>query len=164
MVPTKFKQNAKVQGAPGPGYSSSPLRLTVRAPGEKKLIICPARLFLGCHALVPIIFAAGYPQSRWNNRFGSTKPPLLCSPAQLLDGAGVDRRQSSLAVAGLSSHLGDLSQVLFFLMERDDHRGTDRCPHDGFEIITTRIHTRSRTRLTWILALLSFFFPRYSTT
>lgn len=106
---------------------------------------------------VPIIFAAGYlaialEQSlRLNKAAVALLTGTVCWTVLVLTGDN-----PSLAVAGLSSHLGDLSQVLFFLMgamtivELID-------AHDGFEIITTRIHTRSRIKLTWILALLSFF-------
>jgi Na+/H+ antiporter NhaD/arsenite permease-like protein len=53
-------------------------------------------------------------------------------------------------------HLGDLSQILFFLLgamtivELID-------AHDGFEIITKRITTRNKKKLLWIIGLLSFF-------
>lgn len=57
----------------------------------------------------------------------------------------------------LSNHLGEMSQILFFLMgamtivELID-------AHDGFEIVTSRIKTTSKRKLMWIIALLSFFF------
>jgi NhaD family Na+/H+ antiporter len=57
----------------------------------------------------------------------------------------------------LSHHLGELSQILFFLMgamtivELID-------AHDGFDIVTNRISTTSRRKLLLIIALLSFFF------
>jgi NhaD family Na+/H+ antiporter len=56
----------------------------------------------------------------------------------------------------LSDHLGELSQVLFFLMgamaivELID-------AHDGFEIITQRIRTSDKAKLLWIVGLFSFF-------
>jgi len=56
----------------------------------------------------------------------------------------------------LSQHLGDLSQILFFLMgamaivELID-------AHEGFEIITQRITTTQKRKLLWIIAFLSFF-------
>lgn len=60
-------------------------------------------------------------------------------------------------VAGqLTHHLGNLSQILFFLMgamaivELVD-------AHDGFEIITQRIKTINKRKLLWIIAILSFF-------
>jgi NhaD family Na+/H+ antiporter len=57
----------------------------------------------------------------------------------------------------LSHHVGELSQILFFLLgamtivELID-------AHDGFEIVTNRIKTTSKRELMWIIALLSFFF------
>ena len=59
-------------------------------------------------------------------------------------------------VDNLVHHLGDLSQILFFLLgamtivELID-------AHDGFEIITKRIKTRNKKKLLWIIALLAFF-------
>ena len=56
----------------------------------------------------------------------------------------------------LLHHLGDLSQILFFLLgamtivELID-------AHDGFELITSRITTRSRRKLLVIVTILSFF-------
>lgn len=56
----------------------------------------------------------------------------------------------------LTDHLGELSQILFFLLgamtivELID-------AHDGFEIITQRIKTTNKRKLSWILGLLSFF-------
>ncbi|HEY5927213.1 MAG TPA: sodium:proton antiporter NhaD [Kofleriaceae bacterium] len=56
----------------------------------------------------------------------------------------------------LLHHLGDLSQILFFLLgamtivELID-------AHDGFELITSRITTRSRRKLLVIITILSFF-------
>jgi Na+/H+ antiporter NhaD/arsenite permease-like protein len=55
----------------------------------------------------------------------------------------------------LSHHLGDLSQILFFLMgamtivELIDS-------HDGFEIITNRINTLSKRKLLWIVGIITF--------
>jgi len=56
----------------------------------------------------------------------------------------------------LTEHLGQLSQILFFLLgamtivELID-------AHDGFEIITQRITTTNKRKLLWIVGLLSFF-------
>jgi len=61
-----------------------------------------------------------------------------------------------MVTSQLTEHLGDLSQILFFLMgamtivELIDI-------HDGFEIITQRIKTKSKGRLLWIIGLFSFF-------
>jgi Na+/H+ antiporter NhaD/arsenite permease-like protein len=56
----------------------------------------------------------------------------------------------------LAGHLGELSQILFFLLgamtivELID-------AHDGFDVITSRIHTLSKTRISWIVGFLAFF-------
>jgi Na+/H+ antiporter NhaD/arsenite permease-like protein len=66
------------------------------------------------------------------------------------------RNDAEIVNEELSHHLGDLSQILFFLMgamtivELID-------AHDGFEIITSRINTLSKRKLMWIVAILSFF-------
>jgi len=60
-----------------------------------------------------------------------------------------------LVVENLLFHLGDLSQILFFLLgamtivELID-------AHDGFEIITKRITTKNKKKLLWIIGLLAF--------
>ncbi|HEX7904303.1 MAG TPA: sodium:proton antiporter NhaD [Chitinophagaceae bacterium] len=61
-----------------------------------------------------------------------------------------------LVTGQLVHHLGELSQILFFLMgamaivELID-------AHDGFEIITQRIQTTSKSRLLWIIGFITFF-------
>ena len=56
----------------------------------------------------------------------------------------------------LIHHLGNLSQILFFLLgamtivELID-------AHDGFEFITKRITTKSKKKLLWVICILAFF-------
>jgi Na+/H+ antiporter NhaD/arsenite permease-like protein len=56
----------------------------------------------------------------------------------------------------LLEHLGDISGILFFLLgamtivELID-------AHDGFHIITQKIHTTSKRRLLWLVAFIAFF-------
>jgi Na+/H+ antiporter NhaD/arsenite permease-like protein len=56
----------------------------------------------------------------------------------------------------LTEHIGEISGILFFLMgamtivELID-------AHDGFEIITTRVLTRDKRKLLWIICILTFF-------
>ena len=63
---------------------------------------------------------------------------------------------AELVTEKLGHHLGELSQILFFLLgamtivELID-------AHDGFEIITKRITTRNKRKLIWIVGLLTFF-------
>lgn len=60
-------------------------------------------------------------------------------------------------VSEMAHHLSAISEILFFLVgamtivELID-------AHDGFNLITNRITTRSKLRLMWILAILTFFF------
>jgi NhaD family Na+/H+ antiporter len=64
--------------------------------------------------------------------------------------------EKETVVDTLLHHLGDLSQILFFLLgamtivELID-------AHDGFEIITKRITTKNKKKLLWIIGLLAFF-------
>jgi Na+/H+ antiporter NhaD/arsenite permease-like protein len=56
----------------------------------------------------------------------------------------------------LTENLGEVAGILFFLMgamtivELID-------AHDGFEVITSRIHTTSKRKLVWIIGFLAFF-------
>ncbi|MEZ5022971.1 MAG: sodium:proton antiporter NhaD [Chitinophagales bacterium] len=57
----------------------------------------------------------------------------------------------------LSTHLGEIAQILFFLMgamaivELIDS-------HDGFEVVTSRITTTNKVKLLWIISIVTFFF------
>lgn len=68
----------------------------------------------------------------------------------------IEVQNKGVVTSELASHLGDISQVLFFLLgamtivELID-------AHDGFEIITQRITTKDKGRLLWIIGLFSFF-------
>jgi NhaD family Na+/H+ antiporter len=76
---------------------------------------------------------------------------ILCWTIFILSSGNTD-----LIVEELSHHLGELSQILFFLLgamtivELID-------AHDGFEIITSRITTKNKKKLVWIVCLLTFF-------
>ena len=64
--------------------------------------------------------------------------------------------EKELVTSELIEHLGNLSQILFFLLgamtivELID-------AHDGFEIITRRITTKSKRKLIWIICFIAFF-------
>src|SRR5690606_31669410 len=68
----------------------------------------------------------------------------------------VSQTDIHLASHQLAEHLGEISGILFFLMgamtivELID-------AHDGFEVITDRISTRSRRKMLWLVTLLTFF-------
>lgn len=65
------------------------------------------------------------------------------------------RKDQHIITEQLTGHIGDLSGILFFLMgamtivELID-------AHDGFESITSRISTTKKTKLLWIIGILSF--------
>jgi Na+/H+ antiporter NhaD/arsenite permease-like protein len=62
--------------------------------------------------------------------------------------------------AELSHHLGDISQILFFLMgamaivELID-------AHNGFDIITQRIRTTNKGKLVWVIGIVTFFLSAF---
>jgi NhaD family Na+/H+ antiporter len=66
------------------------------------------------------------------------------------------QNEKDLVTSELIEHLGNLSQILFFLLgamtivELID-------AHDGFEIITRRITTKSKRKLIWIICFITFF-------
>src|SRR5690606_28402927 len=63
---------------------------------------------------------------------------------------------SGIVVSALRHHLGEIAEILFFLLgamtiaELVD-------AHGGFKVITDRITTRRRVSLLWIIGLLTFF-------
>lgn len=63
---------------------------------------------------------------------------------------------SGIVVSALRHHLGEIAEILFFLLgamtivELID-------AHGGFKVITDRITTRKRVSLLWIIGLLTFF-------
>ena len=76
---------------------------------------------------------------------------ILCWTVYILNASDVKAVENNLG-----HHLGEVSQILFFLLgamtivELID-------AHDGFEIITKRITTVNKKRLIWIICLLTFF-------
>src|SRR3990167_5808263 len=75
--------------------------------------------------------------------------PMLEAGAHAADNTG-------LVVGELRHHLGEISEILFFLMgamtivELID-------AHEGFKVITDRIRTNKRVTLLWVVALITFF-------
>lgn len=76
---------------------------------------------------------------------------VLCWTIYMLYSPNKDAVTESLTI-----HLGELSQILFFLLgamtivELID-------AHNGFEIITSRISTRKKKKLIWIVGFVTFF-------
>ena len=75
--------------------------------------------------------------------------PLLEAGAHAADNTG-------LVVGELRHHLGEISEILFFLMgamtivELID-------AHEGFKVITDRIRTSKRVQLLWLIGFITFF-------
>lgn len=75
--------------------------------------------------------------------------PMLEAGSHATDNTG-------LVVSELRHHLGEISEILFFLMgamtivELID-------AHEGFKVITDRIRTNKRVHLLWLVGLITFF-------
>lgn len=107
--------------------------------------------------LIILIFIVGYLAIAFEHTIKLNKAAsalvtgVLCWTAYILFTENKEQ-----VVELLSHHLGNLSQILFFLLgamtivELID-------AHDGFEIITKRIKTKSKRKLIWIVCLLTFF-------
>jgi hypothetical protein len=107
--------------------------------------------------LVIIVFIIGYLAIAFEHPIKLNK-----AAAALLTGvfcwtiymfSGVEKEH---AVEELLHHLGEISSILFFLLgamtivELIDS-------HDGFTLITDKIKTRSKTKLLWIIGIITFF-------
>ncbi|MFV0607304.1 MAG: sodium:proton antiporter NhaD, partial [Niabella sp.] len=108
--------------------------------------------------LMIVIFVLGYLAIAFehNLKVNKAAPALitgiLCWTVYILQGGhGVEEVNEQLL-----HHLGEIASILFFLMgamtivELIDH-------HDGFDIITERIRTKSKTKLLLIVTILTFF-------
>jgi Na+/H+ antiporter NhaD/arsenite permease-like protein len=105
---------------------------------------------------IVIIFIIGYLAIAFEHRLRLNKTAtalvtgVLCWTVYILFADDKER-----VTGQLSAHLGDLSQILFFLLgamtivELID-------AHDGFEIITQQIKTTKKRKLLWIIGLLTF--------
>jgi NhaD family Na+/H+ antiporter len=109
------------------------------------------------HLLLILIFVAGYlaiafeHTIRLNKAASALMTGVLCWTVLVM--ATPDHEA---VVHHLSEHLGELSGILFFLLgamvivELID-------AHDGFDLITRRVHTTNRRYLLWIIGLITFF-------
>lgn len=106
-----------------------PLKLDKSAPALLTATLTWAVLVLGADQILPVL------------------APGTNDPAD----------SSEIVVTALRHHLGEIAEILFFLLgamtivELID-------VHGGFKVITDRITTRKRVSLLWIIGLLTFFF------
>ncbi len=107
--------------------------------------------------IVAILFVVGYLAIAFEHSLKINKAAsalltgVLCWSIYALWGVNKE-----LVSEDLAHHLSDIAGILFFLLgamvivELID-------AHDGFEIITERIHTTRKSKLVWIVGLLAFF-------
>ncbi|HER09794.1 MAG TPA: sodium:proton antiporter [Bacteroides sp.] len=70
--------------------------------------------------------------------------------------SGIDEMRHFIVNHEIIHHLGDISEILFFLLgAMTIVEITDQ--HDGFKVITDRIRTTKKIKLLWILSILTFF-------
>lgn len=103
-----------------------------------------------------LIFILGYAAIAFEHTIRINKAATALITGVLCWTAYIFLHDSRETVTGeLTGHLGDISQILFFLLsamtivELID-------AHDGFEIITQRIRTTDKRKLLWIIGLLTF--------
>lgn len=106
---------------------------------------------------VIIVFVIGYlaiafeHPLKLNKAAAALLTGVLCWTIYVL--SGIEKEH---AVEELLHHLGEISSILFFLLgamtivELIDS-------HDGFTLITDKIKTRSKAKLLWIIAIITFF-------
>lgn len=110
------------------------------------------------HYVMIVVFVIGYLAIIFENyiKVNKTASGLLMAVATwtLLFAHGTEPLE--LSVETLGAHIGDVSQIVFFLIGAmtlveliDSHR--------GFKIITANIKTRSKKKMLWIVGLVSFF-------
>jgi Na+/H+ antiporter NhaD/arsenite permease-like protein len=112
--------------------------------------------------LIVLVFIIGYAaiafehQIRLNKAASALVTGVLCWTLYI-----VFTENKELVNEQLLHHLGELSQILFFLMgamtivELIDS-------HDGFEIVTQKITTTKKGKLLWVIGVISFFFSHYN--
>ncbi|HMU45892.1 MAG TPA: sodium:proton antiporter NhaD [Chitinophagaceae bacterium] len=103
-----------------------------------------------------IIFVLGYLGIAFEHNLQINKSATALVTGVLCWTVYIFFSDSEIVNEELAHHLGDISQILFFLMgamtivELID-------AHDGFETITRRIKTTNKTKILWIISFLTFF-------
>ncbi|MBF7730448.1 sodium:proton antiporter NhaD [Pseudomonas sp. N040] len=118
------------------------------------------------YALMALIFIAGYLCIAFEHPLQIDKAAsailtaVFCWTVLVLGAESILPALQSAAAHGISGelrhHLGEISEILFFLMgamtivELID-------AHDGFKVITDRIRTNRRVTLLWLIGFITFF-------
>ncbi|MBI3139699.1 MAG: sodium:proton antiporter NhaD [Sphingobacteriales bacterium] len=107
--------------------------------------------------LLILIFCLGYTIIAFEHSFKINKAATALLTATLSWSVYALGSSDKIQVTDhLTEHLGDISGILFFLLgamvivELID-------AHDGFDLITRRIRTSNKKKLTWLVAIISFF-------
>ena len=107
--------------------------------------------------LITLLFIAGYAAIAFEHPLKINKTAsalltgVLCWVVYILGSSNTD-----LVSEQLYEHLGQISGILFFLLgamtivELID-------AHDGFDVITSKIKTKDKRKLLWIISLVAFF-------
>ena len=116
-------------------------------------------LFLG--VIIWVIYINGLPgvlNLGYSPAWHEFQKSLMLSEfkAKYPDATLVDQMKYFITDNEVVDHLGDLSQILFFLLGAMTIVETvDQ--HEGFRVITDKIKTRKKVKLLWILGTLTFF-------
>ncbi|HMF72788.1 MAG TPA: sodium:proton antiporter NhaD [Flavitalea sp.] len=109
------------------------------------------------YTLITLLFIAGYAAIAFEHPLKINKTAsalltgVLCWVVYIMGSANTD-----LVSEQLYGHLGQISGILFFLLsamtivELID-------AHDGFEVITSKITTKDKRKLLWIIGFVTFF-------
>ncbi|GAB4340814.1 MAG: sodium:proton antiporter NhaD [Flammeovirgaceae bacterium] len=109
-------------------------------------------------ALLITVFVIGYLAIalEHNLKIDKSAPALIIGVLCWTIYIVVGHHQPDEVAEHLYHHMGEIAAILFFLLgamtivELID-------AHNGFEVITSKINTKSKTKLLWIISLLAFF-------
>ncbi|HEX2582534.1 MAG TPA: sodium:proton antiporter NhaD [Chlamydiales bacterium] len=110
------------------------------------------------NALIILVFAVGYFAIifEYNIKINKTASALIMAVGTWMFAFLIKGHTPVENLAVLGDHLGDVSQIIFFLLgamtlvELIDS-------HKGFKVITDMIHTNSKQKMLWILGFITFF-------
>lgn len=110
------------------------------------------------NGLIILVFAIGYFSIifEYNIRINKTASALLMAVLTWMIVFLIHKNDLSHEVGVLGEHLGEVSQIIFFLLGAMTLvELVDR--HRGFKVITDLIQTSSKRKLLWVLGFITFF-------
>jgi len=110
------------------------------------------------NALIILVFAIGYFAIifEYNIKINKTASALIMAVLTWMFAFLIQDQDPIMAIHSLGEHLGDVSQIIFFLLgamtlvELVD-------AHKGFKVITDLIQTNSKRKMLWIMGITTFF-------